>query len=330
MESHQHFVGADISKRTIDLYLRTSGRYLKISNDEKGFKELLRSFESEHVPLAEIVLVMEHTGYYSYGFEQFLHRQEIHFVKVSALAIKRSLGIVRGKSDRIDASRIAEYGSQHMAKLKFRKASSKAMDRLRLLAMGRNKYIKIRTSLLNTMEELKNMGVSSRDIIFRSQQTLVNSVNRQIEALEKEMEAVIREDEKLLTNYKLLKSIKGVGPIVAIHVLVKTNNFEWFDNARQFACYCGLAPFEYTSGSSIRGRTRVSHLADKQMKTLLDLAAKVAIQHDPELKEYYKRRLDEGKSKMSTLNVVRNKIVGRLFSVIKRQMPYISAVHEAA
>ena len=330
MESHQHFVGADISKRTIDLYMRTSGRYLKISNDEKGFKDLLACFKVEDMSMAEIVLVMEHTGYYSYVFEKFLHRQGIRFVKVSALAIKRSLGIIRGKSDQIDARRIAEYGALHMAKLRFRKASSKATERLRLLTMERNKCIKIRTSLLNTLEVLKNMGVSSRDMLLRSPQTIINTVNRQIEALEKEMEAVTREDEKLLINYQLLKSIKGVGPIVALHVLVKTNNFEWFDNARQFACYCGLAPFEHTSGTSIRGRTRVSHIADKQMKTLFDLAAKVAIQHDPELKEYYKRRIEEGKSKMSTINVVRNKIVGRMFAVIKRQMPYKSAVQEAA
>lgn len=330
MESHQHFVGADISKRTIDLYMRTSGRYLKISNDEKGFKDLLACFKVEDMSMAEIVLVMEHTGYYSYVFEKFLHRQGIRFVKVSALAIKRSLGIIRGKSDQIDARRIAEYGSLHMAKLRFRKTSSKATERLRLLTMERNKCIKIRTSLLNTLEVLKNMGVSSRDMLLRSPQTIINTVNRQIEALEKEMEAVTREDEKLLINYQLLKSIKGVGPIVALHVLVKTNNFEWFDNARQFACYCGLAPFEHTSGTSIRGRTRVSHIADKQMKTLFDLAAKVAIQHDPELKEYYKRRIEEGKSKMSTINVVRNKIVGRMFAVIKRQMPYKSAVQEAA
>jgi len=67
----------------------------------------------------------------------------------------------------------------------------------------------------------------------------------------------------------------------------------------------------------------VSHLADKQMKTLMDLSAKSAIQYDKELRDYYLKRIENGKSKMSTINIVRNKILYRMFAVIKRQTPFI-------
>ncbi|MFI5132002.1 MAG: transposase [Chitinophagales bacterium] len=112
--------------------------------------------------------------------------------------------------------------------------------------------------------------------------------------------------------------------------LIKTKNFTRFTNGKKFSCYCGSAPFEHSSGTSIKKRTRISHLADKSMKTLLTQAAKTAIQHDKELKQYYQRRTDMGKSKRSTMNVVRNKLIHRMFAVIKRQTPYINQYLKSA
>jgi transposase len=100
-----------------------------------------------------------------------------------------------------------------------------------------------------------------------------------------------------------------------------TDNFQKFSSSRQFSCYTGVVPLEHSSRTSIRGKSRVSHYANKKAKQLLNLAASVAIQHK-ELKQYYQRRVAEGKSKMSTLNIVRNKLVDRMFAVVKRQTPY--------
>ena len=137
-----------------------------------------------------------------------------------------------------------------------------------------------------------------------------------------ELETIIDEDKSLKQNFHLLQSIKGVGKIIALTTIIKTHNFTRFANARKFACFCGTAPFEHSSGTSIRKKSRVSHLADKQMKSLLDLSAKSAIQYDKELREYYLKRTEAGKSKMSTINVVRNKILYRMFAIIKRQTPF--------
>ena len=89
------------------------------------------------------------------------------------------------------------------------------------------------------------------------------------------------------------------------------------------APYAGIAPFEKQSGTSLNTKSRVSHYANKKMKVLLNLAASSAIQADPELKTYYNRRIENGKSKMSTLNIVRNKIVHRIFAVVKRGTPFV-------
>ena len=115
--------------------------------------------------------------------------------------------------------------------------------------------------------------------------------------MEAAIKELVKQDEVLENNYKLLVSIKGVGFVTAVYMLAYTDNFSKFINSRKFSCYAGIAPFEHSSGSSIRGRSRVSHYANKKAKSILNLAASSAIQHNKELKEYYQRRVSEGKAK---------------------------------
>ena len=112
--------------------------------------------------------------------------------------------------------------------------------------------------------------------------------------------------------------------------IVYTNNFTRFKTSRQFASYCGVAPFTNSSGTSLRGKTKVSNLANKKLKSLPDMSAKTAIQFSPEMKTFYERRQEMGKSKMSTINIIRNKIISRMFAVVKRQSPYVDLMKYAA
>lgn len=113
-------------------------------------------------------------------------------------------------------------------------------------------------------------------------------------------------------------------------MIVFTEGFKKFDCWRKFASYCGTAPFPNSSGSSIRGRTKISNLANKKIKSLLDLCAKSSIQFNEEMKAYYNKRIAQGKNKMSTINVIRNKILARIFAVINRQSPYVNLMKYAA
>ena len=115
-----------------------------------------------------------------------------------------------------------------------------------------------------------------------------------------------------------------------MYLIAYTNGFTRFKNSRKFASYCGIAPFPYQSGISIRGKTKVNHLANKKLKTLLDLCAKSAIQYNAEMKQYYERRIKEGKAKMSTINIVRNKLLSRIFAVVQRGTPYVNINKYAA
>ena len=330
MEKIQHIIGADLSKKSIDLVCHLLKSHVQIENSLAGFKNLMQWMRQQKVNTSETMIVMEHTGLYSYCFESFLHNHQIAFCKVNALAIKRSIGLVRGKTDKLDAARIAAYGYEKKDKLTTDVPASDVLKRLQMLHSTRNRLVKQRASLTCAIKEYKHIGIPQKDIIMQTQLQLIKSFDRQIEKLMAQIEIIIGEQEPLKQNFRLLQSIKGVGKILALSSIIKTSNFTRFTNARKFACFCGTAPFPHDSGTSIKRKARVSHLADKQMKSLLDLSAKSAIQYDKELREYYLKRTEGGKSKMSTINVVRNKILYRMFAIIKRQTPFIENYLQAA
>lgn len=326
----QQIIGADLSKKSIDLICHLQNTHIQIENSITGFKDLLRWMRQQKINASETMIVMEHTGLYSYSFEKFLHQQQIAFCKVNALAIKRSIGLVRGKTDKIDAARIAAYGYEKKDKLIVDVPASDALKRLQMLHSTRERLVRHRASLTCAIKEYRHIGIAEKDVLMQTQLQLIKSFDKQIEKLMVEIESIINEQEPLKQNFHLLQSIKGVGKVVALVTIIKTHNFTRFANARKFACFCGTAPFPHDSGTSIRKKSRVSHLADKQMKSLLDLSAKSAIQYDKELREYYLKRTEGGKSKMSTINVVRNKILYRMFAVIKRQTPFLENYLQAA
>lgn len=153
---------------------------------------------------------------------------------------------------------------------------------------------------------------------------------KRIEVLEKDLKEVESEIQQVITAHQELKkvfnrivSIPGVGKVLAWNLIARTNNFKKISDPRKLSCYAGLAPFAHQSGTSIRGKSRVSPLADKQLKTLFHMAAMVAVRYDKELQHYYERKVKEGKSKMTVLNAVRNKIAHRICAVVNQKKMFI-------
>lgn len=312
-------VGIDVSKHTLDVCIKPAGKTLQISNDVAGFKSLKQEFKGFGPEL--ILVVFEHTGLYSFKLERFLSTHCIPFCKLPALEIKRSIGMVRGKTDHIDAGRIAQYAWLRRNELNSTKMSSENIIQLRRLLSLRAKLVKDRSSYITRQKEIKFTG-AYQNVEIKTHERIINLFTVEIQKVEKLIDQLIVADEKLLQTTMLLQSIKGIGKIIAAYMIAYTENFEKFSNARKFNCYAGIAPFNHESGTSIRSRARVSHLANKEIKSLLNLAACSAIRFNTELKEYYQRRVGEGKRKMSCLNIIRSKIVARMFSIIKRQTPY--------
>lgn len=325
-------VGIDVSKSKIDVFIHSNKTFEIFENTNKDLRKMVKwTYKNSSFPKNEIMFVFEHTGLYSHKLAVYLSKENIQFSMVPGLAIKRSLGIVRGKDDKIDAKRIALYAYRLRDELEPYKIPSEKLMRLKNLLSLRDRLVKQRAGYKSSFKEQSGFLIKKENkILFETQEKMISYLTKQIDNVENEMDDIIRRDEQLNEMYKLINSIKGVGPQTTLFMIVYTNGFTKFKNWRKFASYCGIAPFPNSSGSSIKGRTKVSHLANKKIKSLFDLCAKSAIQHNREMKNYYERRIEKGKSKMSTINVIRNKLLSRIFAVVERKTPYVNFMKYAA
>jgi transposase len=325
-------IGIDVSKSVIDVCIYTLGILNQFENSKSGFKKmLLWIFKNTNYNKKEFLFVFEHTGMYSDNLGVFLDSQNYHFCIVPGLEIKKSMGITRGKDDQVDAKRIALYAYRLRDELIPSKLPSKDISTLKSLNSLRLKLVKQRAGYKSTLKEQKAV-YSKKDFktIFEVQQKMIVILTKEIQKLETKMQQIIKVNETLSTNYNLTISVKGIGPQTAFTILIYTDNFTKFKTWRKFASYCGIAPFPYQSGSSIKGRTKVSHLANKKLKSILNMCAVSSIQHNPEMKLFYQRRIESGKNKMSTINIIRNKLISRVFATVKRQTPYVDIMKFAA
>lgn len=325
-------IGLDMSKLTMDVTIHSTKAYSKFDNSKKGFKKMTQwAYKISDFPKDEILFIFEHTGLYSYQLSVYLSDQQIQFVLVPGLAIKRSLGIVRGKDDKVDSKMIALYGYRLREELTPTIIPTRKIHKIKSLLQLRERMVKQRAGYKASLKEYSRVLVKKDNkVLLEAQKTIIRHFTKEIDKLEKETQNLIMEDEKLSTQYKLIVSIKGIGPQTALIMIATTNGFTKFKSARQYASYCGIAPFPNQSGTSLKGRTKISHLAYKKTKTLLDLCAKSAIMHNPEMRTYYNKRIELGKNPKSTRNNIRNKLLARIFAVVNRGTAYVDSYKYAA
>lgn len=326
------FIGIDVSKDTLDLFIRDLNFHFVVENSPLGFSELLEiSCKKLSCKPESLYFCFENTGRYSRPLAVFLSESDILFTMAPAFDMKRSMGLKRGKSDKLDAKAIAKYAWQKRDEIQPTKLNSGMVAQLRQLLALRDKLIKHRTAYKNSIKDLHDsFFVGETAFLKQSQKRMIEHLNNEIKALELEIDSIITSCESWCINYRLIQTVRGIGPVLAKYLIVYTENFTRIHNPKSFACYAGIAPFEYSSGTSIKGRTRVHPFANKQLKSLLNIAAMGAVQLKGEYKTYYQRRTKEGKNKMSTLNIIRNKLVSRVFAVVKRQSPYVDLSRFAA
>ncbi|WP_312508826.1 IS110 family transposase [Chryseobacterium culicis] len=319
------YVGIDVSKLTLDVFIREKLSHKKFKNDKNGFESLLRWLEKQTATAFESILIcFEHTGLYSLPLAVYLEENDIPYSMISALAIKRSLGITRGKNDYIDSRRIADFSYRYKDKISLTRLPAQDIAKLQSLLTLRGRLsVTLGRFTVSKNEAAKFMGRDGTEELFLVYDNMISTIKEQIKNLERSIKEVIGNNEKLKLSYELVTSVKGVGLIVACYLISYTHNFTRFSTWRKFACYSGIAPFDHQSGTSVKGRTQVSSIANKEMKRILHLAAICAIHTDAEMTEYYSRRQNEGKHKMTIINIVRNKIVSRVFAIVKRGTPFV-------
>jgi len=171
--------------------------------------------------------------------------------------------------------------------------------------------------------ELNQFGPATGNLVEKFNREAILGLEQSLDKVDAQILTYISEDSELKSKYDLMLTVKGVGKVLAAMLLVYTHGFTRLTDTRKLACYSGVAPFVYESGTSIRGKTGVSKFANNELKKVLHMAAVSSVQHNSELHIYYKRKVEEGKNKMSVINAVRNKLLHRIIAVVKRGTPYV-------
>ena len=319
-----YFIGVDVSKKKLDFCVMFENKVVRedvIANHPSAVTALIHQLEDEFgISNAQMLVCAEHTGQYTYPLVCACEAVECKLWLEHPSNIKYSSGVQRGKNDKIDAKRIAIYAARFEDKVRLYERPDQEIERLKQLEAERSLYV---ADLAKYKAQMKDQKEYMPESIYKEKakrlKKLMKNLQEVIDSITEEMECIVNSTEALSRQYRLLQSIDGVGPVVALNMIVVTEAFTRFDNARQFNCFAGLAPFQYTSGSSLHSRARVSHRADKCIKTLLHLSAvSLVSKAGGEMKEYYLRKVEEGKNKMTVINALRAKIVARMFAVIKR------------
>lgn len=321
-------VGIDVSKKTFDVAVGanvSNASVLKacFANNLKGYDKLTEWLERQKFSYAKALICLENTGIYHRLLVQYLQSKQATVWVETPVQIKWSGGIQRGKSDVIDTERIMSYAYRNQDKAKAYEQKDESLQQIADYLSVRERLQDCIKRLKQPIKELKSVGLEKQaKVLERACSKSLKSLEKDLRSLNEKILKVIQQDQDLNHKYVMATSVKCVGFVAASYLLVYTHGFTRFESAKQIAAYAGIAPFEYSSGTSIRGRTRVHPMANKTLKTILHMCAVSSVRHNTELRTYFARKVGEGKNKMLVLNAIRNKIVARVFSRVKNQRMY--------
>jgi len=328
----QNSIGVDVSKSTLDIAVCNGeidwkGGHTQVSNDEKGYAAFLKWTGAKQMPKESLRVCMEYTGIYCHRFRQWLESEGIIYYMVNPMKMHRFevpenvRGFGKVKTDKVDAYRIAIYCLLNRSLLKPGRLPSATYFKLKMLLSERRMYV---THSLYYKQQRKEFEEFDTELAKQRKAEAKDMLRKDISAIDAEMKRLIQNDEEIRKNYDLLLSITGIGHINAITAIVMTENFHSISNPRQYANYIGVAPFKTESGTSVRGKTKVSKAGFSAAKADLTMAAMVCVKCDQGMQKYWQRKKAEGKSGGCVQNAIKFKLICRIFAVIRRQTPYVT------
>ncbi len=305
-------IGIDISKLTFDVFSVELG-HEKFSNDKEGFKAFKKLLSKEDH------CVMEATGCYHFLLANYLFDGGFKVSVENPLVVKRFIQMKQQKvkTDKHDAMMIALYGVEQRPSLW--EPEPTFIEEGKLITTLMQLYVKQQTQLKNKLDNLQSGG-RTQGVMISSLKLQLKRIKVELKKLESSLEELLKEHApEILTN---IRSIPGIGIKTAMLLMVTTNNFRDFDNAKQVTSYVGLAPVERSSGSSIRGRSYISKKGDPMLRHHLFMCSFTACQNNPQCRALYERIVAKGKSKKLALIAVCNKLIKQAYGVCKNDLVY--------
>lgn len=306
------FVGIDISKDVFDVYTSEEG-HLQFTNNVSGFKSFAKVLSQSHW------CIMEATACYHYPLALYLFKNGIRVSVMNPLVIKRfiQMKLNQIKTDKSDAKMICQYGKEQSLDLWH--PAPEYVEECKMLQTVTQLYFKQTTAIKNKLHSLESKGNKTGKMI-RSLNRQLKHLQKEIKLLETEMEVLIKTHEPAL--FTKITSIPGIGKKTAILLIITTNSFKDFNSSKQVVSFLGLAPNERSSGSSVRGRSRISKTGNPIVRNHLFLCSFTASVHNPQCKALYERIVAKGKSKKLALIAVCNKLIKQAYGISKSGLPY--------
>lgn len=329
------FIGIDVSKEKLDVtmvhYDHTTDSeeklaYTTVSNNPKGFKSLIswsKKQAGKGVTTDTMLFCCETTGGYDRALCDWLYGNGLDIWRESALQIKRSMGVRKGKDDKADSEMIAHYALRFRSQAELYEPMNEQLRALRDLFLHREFLVSQRRAVQVRAREIQHNSAKSKtvDFIVQDAQKSIALLTESIKECEQQMLELIKSGEEMYRNYQHLISCKGVGPINAMMLIVYTQNFK-FSSPKKIASYCGIAPFYESSGSSVFHKANTGGYSNRKLKGYLCLAARTAVTHNPTIRQYYERMKAKGKPYGVILNNVSNKLLHILCSLIRHDCDF--------
>ena len=310
------YIGIDVSKQTFDAYgINRQGKtiMLKPTNSPKGFRELLKLFDEEHI------FVMEATGPYYLRLAMFLHSQGRQVSVVNPLVIRRysQMQLQRAKTDSKDARTIRQYAMQNPVKL-WHPEPREIMEMQQILTslelLGRQ-----HTALSNQLGSFTDSGIIDSQV-KKTLKDMLRKFEAEIRKLEQRLGEIVR------THYaetkQRLESIPGIGIKASAVLIAITSNFEKFSHHKQLIAYVGLSPRVYSSGTSVKGKGRICRMGKATVRRQLYMCSWSAKIYNKACKQMHERLIERGKPERVVKIAIANKLLKQAFAVVKSRGTY--------
>jgi transposase len=319
-------IGVDIADRTFVATILTDGQRTATSTafeqSTKGFDLFVVWMQSHKVTQRSSIVAMETTGVYSQHLCLHLLRTRFRVTVIDAASIARHRPPSRPKSDPGDSHAIAEYLYRYPEKIQPWQPKAPELQQISTLLSLRELYIRNRTALKNHRHALLR-AATVHDGARLSIDAQIDGATIAIKQLDSQIKQVIQADPVLKRKTELLCTIPGLSLLFAANFLLITEGLEIPLDPKTIANYLGICPHEYSSGSSVKRRSRSSRLGPPRARKLLNLGSRSASTHVPAFQEYYQRKLRQGKAKMLILNNIANQLVRIACAVLRNEMPYV-------
>jgi transposase len=293
----------------------------EFSQNGEGFKNFCRWISTIHRVKRSILIVMETTGNFNHKLCYYLYEQNYKIAVADAFRISRSDRPNHPKNDRADSRVIAAYGMRHFDQLSSWKPANPLLIRINKLLATRELLVRMNTMSKNQISAMRYDVHQQLDLCELLRDDIAQR-DEKIHRIEKLIIALINEHPGFRRVAELVRSIPACDWLMAANLLVITDGQTGDLNHRKLANYLGIAPHEFSSGSSVRKRAHSSRLGPPRMRKLLYLASWTLRTHYPDFRDRYEKMVQRGKPKKTALNASALKLLKIICAVLKNDRPY--------